>query len=176
MLTCFIIRYYNRHSIHMITFLVHVVTYIMLKFLINTVDCSVIYDERFLGNVATYVFHYSFIRNIKHCSVCFNASNKNMDLLSNSNMWTGAWKTNVMTFAPIAVQLESTMFAWRSLGHWLPIEPHSELSSDRMDDSKRITSWHYQNVEKGMQPDVVFCWCCAFTPQQQYFSHITAVS
>ena len=31
-----------------------------------------------------------------------------------------------------------------------PLQAHSELSSDWMDDTKRITSCHYQNVEKGM--------------------------
>ena len=72
-------------------------------------------------------------------------------------MWAGAGNMNIITFAPIAVQLESTMFAWNEKV-WVidfPLQAHSELSSDWMDDTKRITAWHYQNVEKGMLPDML---------------------
>ena len=36
-----------------------------------------------------------------------------------------------------------------------PLQAHSELSSVLMDDTKKITSWHYQNVEKGILPDML---------------------
>ena len=36
-----------------------------------------------------------------------------------------------------------------------PLQAHSKLTSDWMDDTKRITSSHYQNVEKGMLPDML---------------------
>ena len=77
-----------RHSIHRITFLVHVVTSITLKFLTNSIDRSVIYDKHILGKWQhTFSITHSF-ETLSIDSVCFNASNINivMELLSNYNV------------------------------------------------------------------------------------------
>ena len=58
----------------------HVVTYMTHTFLINSVDCSVIYDKHILGNVATYVYIILLIR-LEHYSLILFASMHQIKIL-----------------------------------------------------------------------------------------------
>ena len=52
-------------------------------FLINSADRSIIYDKHILGNVATYVFHYTFVWNVKQALIMFASMHQIKILLWN---------------------------------------------------------------------------------------------